>query len=158
MIVISDTSPITNLIQIGKLDILKELFSEIIIPQEVYSELVELDFQENILYSVDWIQTKQISDQKLVNNLVRDLDRGEAELIVLAIELRADVLLIDEKKGRKIAKEYGVEITGLLGVLKNAKSKGLIEKLEPVLQELILRTGFRIHPKLYEQILKSVGE
>lgn len=158
MIVISDTSPITNLIQIGKLDILKELFSEIIIPQEVYSELVELDFQENILYSVDWIQTKQISDQKLVNNLVRDLDRGEAESIVLAIELRADVLLIDEKKGRKIAKEYGVEITGLLGVLKNAKSKGLIEKLEPVLQELILRTGFRIHPKLYEQILKSVGE
>ncbi|MCB9296293.1 MAG: DUF3368 domain-containing protein [Lewinellaceae bacterium] len=158
MIVISDTSPITNLIQIGKLEILKELFHEIIIPEEVYEELCELEFQRSLLNSLDWIKTREVADKQLVNRLIRDIDKGEAESIVLAIELKADILLIDEKKGRRVAREYGLEITGLLGILKRAKSKNLIPKLQPVIEELILKGGFRIHPRLYEEVLKSVGE
>lgn len=158
MIVVSDTSPITNLIQIEKIHILKAIFSEIIIPNEVYAELIELDFQKKVLETIDWISTKNATDTALLKQLSKDLDRGEAESIVLAIELNADFLLIDEKKGRKAAREYGIEITGLLGVLRLAKLNGLIENLQVVMDELIFKTGFRIHPKLYEQVLKSVGE
>ena len=80
------------------------------------------------------------------------MDPGEAEAIVLAIELEADALLIDEKKGRKIAEEHGIIITGLLGILIIAKSENLISEVKPILDKLIFETGFRINPKLYQDI------
>ena len=77
---------------------------------------------------------------------------------MLAIELRADALLIDEKKGRKIAQEYGIIITGLLGIFIEAKKEGFINKVKPTLDRLIFEAGFRISPKLYQAILEKVGE
>lgn len=135
-----------------------ELFTEIVTPSEVFDELTEMAFQTARLPSYHWIRVREVSDQTLVNSRLDRLDLGEAASIALAIKLEADALVIDEKKGRIKAKEYGIEITGLLGILKNAKSKGLIEKLQPILQELIVTAGFRIHPQLYEYILKSAGE
>ena len=123
MIIVSDTSVITNLYQIGQLDILEELFSEIVIPQGVYEELEKLPEQKMQIDAINWITIRKIKDEARYFQLRKTLDRGESESIVLAIELRADALLIDEKKGRKIARESGVEVTGLLGVLWKQKLK-----------------------------------
>ena len=158
MIVISDTSVITNLIQLNHLMLLKELFGNIIVPQKVFEELGKLPEQIEIIEKLDWIEIKQISDREHFDNLLKILDPGEAQAIVLAIELKADALLIDEKKGRKIAQEYGITITGLLGVLIDAKSENLVHKVKPILDKLIFELGFRISPKLYQDILKMIGE
>ena len=90
--------------------------------------------------------------------MITTLDPGEAEAIVLAIELKADALLIDEKKGRKIAQEYGIVITGLLGILIDSKAENLIQEVKPILDRLIFEIGFRISPKLYQDILEKVNE
>lgn len=141
MIIVSDTSPISNLLRIGQLSILKNLYSCVIIPQRVYQELRELtkfgiDF--TLIESADWIKTQVILDQVLALTLLSELDPGEAEAIVLAIELKADRLLIDERIGRKIAKRYGLNITGLLGILVAAKQNSLIPEIKPLLNQLIM--------------------
>lgn len=158
MIVVSDTSVITNLVQIDQLTLLKDLFGSIVIPQKVYDELTKVPKQIDLIERLNWIEVKQISDSSHFDNLLKTLDPGEAEAIVLAIELEADALLIDEKKGRKIAEEYGIIITGLLGILIIAKSENLIIEVKPILDKLIFETGFRINPKLYQDILKKVDE
>ncbi|NUQ26046.1 MAG: DUF3368 domain-containing protein [Saprospiraceae bacterium] len=158
MIVVSDTSVITNLVQIDQLTLLKDLFGSIVIPQKVYDELTKVPKQIDLIERLNWIEVKQISDRSHFDNLLKTLDPGEAEAIVLAIELEADALLIDEKKGRKIAEEYGIIITGLLGILIIAKSENLIIEVKPILDKLIFETGFRINPKLYQDILKKVDE
>ena len=161
MIIVSDTSPISNLLRIGQLSILKNLYSCVIIPQRVYQELRELtkfgiDF--TLIESADWIKTQVILDQVLALTLLSELDPGEAEAIVLAIELKADRLLIDERIGRKIAKRYGLNITGLLGILVAAKQNSLIPEIKPLLNQLISQAKFRIHPDLYYQILQDVDK
>lgn len=158
MIVVSDTSVITNLVQIDQLTLLKDLFGSIVIPQKVYDELTKVPKQIDLIERLNWIEVKQISDSSHFDNLLKTLDAGEAEAIVLAIELEADALLIDEKKGRKIAQEHGIIITGLLGILIIAKAENLISEVKPILDKLIFETGFRINPKLYQDILKKVDE
>ncbi|MBL7792671.1 MAG: DUF3368 domain-containing protein [Saprospiraceae bacterium] len=158
MIVVSDTSVITNLVQIDQLTLLKDLFGNIVIPQKVYDELTKVPKQIELIERLNWIEVKQISDSSHFDNLLKTLDAGEAEAIVLAIELEADALLIDEKKGRKIAQEHGIIITGLLGILIIAKAENLISEVKPILDKLIFETGFRINPKLYQDILKKVDE
>ena len=158
MIVISDTSVITYLIQIGKISLLKELFQDIIIPPSVRKELEKIPNQKYILEQNKWIRTLSIQNNKLLNTLLKKLDKGEAEAIILSIELSADILLIDEKKGRRIADEYGLNITGLLGIFVEGKTYGFINEVKPILDELINKTGFRISPKLYNFVLKIVKE
>lgn len=158
MIVVSDTSVITNLIQLGQLPLLKELFGNIIIPQKVFDELARIPGQIEIINENAWMEVRQISDEAHFKKLISTLDPGEAEAIVLAIELKADALLIDEKKGRRIAQEYGITITGLLGILIEAKAENLIQKVKPILDRLIFEMGFRISPKLYQHILEEVDE
>ena len=98
------------------------------------------------------------SDETLVQSLEADLDRGEAEAIALAIELKADRLLIDEHIGRRVAQDYGLRITGLLGILVSAKQACLISELKPLVDQLVYQAKFRIHPDLYRQILQDVDE
>lgn len=158
MIVISDTSVITNLIQLDQLSLLRQLFGDIILPQKVFDELSKIPDQIDIIEKTNWIEIKQISDRDHFEKLIPTLDPGEAEAIVLAIELKADALLIDEKKGRKIAQEYGIVITGLLGILIESKAENLIQEVKPILDKLIFEIGFRISPKLYRDILEKVDE
>lgn len=158
MIVISDTSVITYLIQIDELLLLKELFGEVIIPEKVKEELSQISGQLSIIESTDWIKVRRITNQNLYNEIEENLDSGETESIVLAIELQADILLIDEKKGRRIAEKYGLRITGLLGILIEAKEEKIIKEVKPMLDRLIYEIGFRISPRLYQEILKKVNE
>ncbi len=158
MVIVSDTSVITNLYKIEVLHILKELFEEIIIPPVVYKELSRLPTQIEIIDKLDWIKVEAIQDVEQFSLLCQELDAGESEAIVLALELNADVLLIDERKGRRKAKELGLEITGLLGALLEAKIEGIIDNVRPLMDDLIYKAEFRISPKLYAWILREAGE
>ncbi|MEM1320831.1 MAG: DUF3368 domain-containing protein [Bacteroidota bacterium] len=158
MIVISDTSVITYLIQLDLILILKEIFDDVIIPNAVREELEKIANQKELLKSYDWIKTVSIKDVAFYNTLKEKLDKGEAEAIVLSLELKADLLLIDEKKGRKIATEYGIMITGLLGILIDAKKYGSIESVKTIICNLFDNIGFLISPNLYKHILSLVNE
>ena len=132
MLVVSDTSPITNLIQIDLLNILKEIYGQIIIPQTVYEELCEIESQKQILDEQSWIHILAARNTSLVSSLETELDSGESESIALSLELQADFLIIDEIKGRQKAESMGIKIVGLLGTLLKAKDLGLIFLIKKV--------------------------
>ena len=93
-----------------------------------------------------------------MRKLREDLDPGEAEAIVLAIERQADLLLVDERRARRTATAAGLTVSGLLGVVAKAKQAGLIDLARPVLDELIQTARFWIGPDLYKEVLVDLGE
>lgn len=122
MIVVSDTSPLSNLAIVGCLSILQQIYNKVIIPQGVAEELINASDEEHIIagvLSLDWIEVIPATNLELISELRNNsnLDRGEAEAIALAIELNADELLIDERLGRREATRLGLPITGVLGIL-----------------------------------------
>jgi uncharacterized protein len=158
MLVVSDTSAISNLIQVELLDILHQLFGQIIISNAVYEELSEIDSQKLYIDKLSWIHIETVKNQDFVHELENDLDKGESESIALAIELNADFLIIDELKGRKIAENLGIKIVGLLGSLLKAKEKGYLQTIAPILEKLSTQAGFNINPQLKAHILKLANE
>jgi predicted nucleic acid-binding protein len=112
----------------------------------------------NEFKSAKWIIKGSIHDTNIYRSLISRVDQGEAEAITLAKELNADYLLIDEKKGRKIAHEFGLRTVGLLGVLLKAKTQKHISVLKPVLDRLMSGADFWISEDLYSHSLKLAGE
>jgi predicted nucleic acid-binding protein len=162
MIIVSDTSPITNLAAVGLLHLLHQLYNRVIMPQAVYDEMVKVGYLVPgtvEVQTLSWIETQPVIDTIKVSQLQNELDLGEAEAIVLALELNADLLIMDERRGRKVASALGItQITGLLGVLLEAKQKGLITAIKPILEQLIAQNNFRISDSLYQKILLFAGE
>ncbi|MEI6410012.1 MAG: DUF3368 domain-containing protein [Bacteroidota bacterium] len=158
MIIISDTSIITNLIQVSKIDILPAVFGQIIIPEAVFKELSILDDQLRVMGSLQWLEVRAVNNATLVSELCQTLDVGEAEAIVLALESHADYLLMDERKGRGKAKELGIPVTVLLGVLLKAKVIGVLPAVRPVMDELISVNGFHIHRNVYDEVIRLAQE
>ncbi|SEJ08934.1 hypothetical protein SAMN05216327_1069 [Dyadobacter sp. SG02] len=158
MIVISDTSVISGLVQSGHLHVLKNLYECIIIPKRVYLELQDLNpsFREKL--ESEWIEVREVANTSLVNELADVLDPGEAEAIALATELRADLILIDEMNGRAVATQMGLSVIGTLGALAEAKQKNYISAVKPVIEILVNECGFWLKPSLIERVLKSVNE
>ncbi len=161
--IISDTSAISNLISIDHLFLLKRLYKQIIIPQAVYNEFSRfysqiLDYLQQENFSM--IQFKSVTDQNKVYQLQQEvkLDDGESEAIILALELKTDLLLIDERHSRSVAKRLGIRITGLLGILLEGKAKGFVVEVKPLMDKLIEDSTFRISPLLYDKILELAGE
>jgi predicted nucleic acid-binding protein len=126
MTVVSDTTAITNLYNIGRLQLLKDVFGHIAIPLAVRQELSEIPEQLALIAQLDFIEVMSTTQTDVVATLKAKLDDGEAEAISLAVELNADFLVIDEWKGRRVAKEMGVQVIGLVGILLTAKRKGII--------------------------------
>ena len=123
--VVSNTTPIISLLKIGKLEILKDLYDEIYIPQEVFNEIEagkHKKYYLNLL-TFEWIKIEQIQDRKSIAYFL-DLDKGEAEAIVLATESEADLILLDESLVRFRAKHAGLRVTGTIGILVKAKKQG----------------------------------
>jgi predicted nucleic acid-binding protein len=158
MTVVSDTSPVTNLMQIDQLNLLQKLFGVVILPEAVYEELCAIPVQKSIIDQQNWLFVQKPADEKLVAELKKELDKGEAEAIALAVELKAEALIIDELKGRNKAEQVGLKIIGLLGILLEAKKRGLISVVKPLMDELVSKAGFKLHPALYQQVLKICGE
>ncbi|MBW1796603.1 MAG: DUF3368 domain-containing protein [Deltaproteobacteria bacterium] len=161
MIVVSDASPIIGLAAVKHLDLLRKLYTRVLIPDAVYQEITVAGSEEpgaSEVQSLDWIEARQVTQRMLVSALQADLAEGEAEAIALAIELKASLLLVDERRARKVADRLGLKVVGVLGVLVEAKHKGLIPSLRPILDDLVSKAGFRVSHQLYERALQAVGE
>lgn len=161
MIVVSDTTVLSTLYLIDKVDWLRQLFGEIIIPEAVFDELKELEkfghdigkFQNSV-----WIAVRSIKSPDLVKELGKYLDTGESEAIALALEVNADYLLIDERKGSEKATEMGITTIGLLRVILELKQRKLIPLVKPVLDDIKHKGGFWISKKLYKRVLLAANE
>lgn len=139
MVVVSDTSPIINLAIIGQLDLLPKLFKTIILPQAVFNEIVIEGQGLPGAYEIsraNWVEVRSCHNNSLVQTLLEELDPGESEAIVLALEIQADIILMDEDLGRKTALRYHLHPLGVLGFLLKAKQSGLIVAIKPAMRTL----------------------
>jgi uncharacterized protein len=156
---VSNTSPILNLALIGRLQLLQEQFRDVSITEGVLEELrvrENLPGSKEILAALNggWIQVVKLSDSAMLRVLGRDLDRGEAEAIALALETRADFVLLDERDARTIAKDLGLNVTGVLGILLHAWQQGKQISIEKEIECLKEKAGFRVSDALCRTILK----
>jgi len=161
MIIVSNTSPISSLAKVDKLSLLENIYGQVNIPQAVYDELTDVRAGEkvnNAIKNANWIKIRSVTNRQLVKKLELNLDQGEAEAIILAIELNANQLLIDERLGRQEAKKLGLSLIGVLGMLLIAKKRGLISNVKSVIDDLITQTTFRLGEQLYYRILKEANE
>lgn len=143
-IIISDTSCLIVLSKINALDILRKMFGEIWITQEVSNE-----FGENL---PEWFIVKTAKNAHIEKILKLNLDRGEASSMALCLEQDNALLIIDERKGRKIAKDLGIHIIGTIGIILLAEKSGIITHLEDIIEQLE-NTDFRISPVLKAEML-----
>ncbi|GAC1313075.1 MAG: hypothetical protein NVSMB24_35770 [Mucilaginibacter sp.] len=148
-VIISDTSCLIALDRIGRIDILQKLFTTIYTTQIVADEF-EMPLPE-------WILVKKVVDLNLVEQLKLILDAGEASAISLALETNNSILIIDEKKGRRIAQDLKVTIIGTLKVLIIAKNKGAIVSVKQVIREL-QEQSFRFDKKIVDKVSRLSGE
>ncbi len=154
MIVVSDTSCVTNLLAIGRAVLLRELFGEVVIPSAVAREL-----RAAHAALPDFIREQPVKNSSRAQALaIEPLDEGEAEAIVLAEELHADYLLMDEAAGRGVAVRCGLRVIGLLGLLVRAKQQGLVPAVAPLLDALERDAGFWMTADLKRRVLDQAGE
>jgi len=163
MRVVSNTSPISNLAIIGRLDILARQFGTIRIPQAVRRELSRLEHRagrqaiEQAL-SQGWIQVEKGTASDLARNLASSLDAGEAEAIALASESSADLLIMDESAGRAAARNIGIAMTGTLGVLLKEKREGRLLSMSEEMNRLVADAGFYISARVKKTFLVAASE
>ncbi|MBI3944033.1 MAG: DUF3368 domain-containing protein [Chloroflexi bacterium] len=161
MIVISNTTPLIGLATIRRFDVLQQLFKELCIPQAVYNETViagrEAGGAKQEVSEAAWIKILPVKDQLAVEVLLGELDSGEAETIILALETRADWVLMDERKGRRKLAQLGIKKIGTVGILLKAKQIGLISQIRPEL-EFLRQQGFSISQTVFDTVLDQAGE
>jgi len=161
VIVVSNTTPLIGLASIQRFQLLEQLFGEIHIPQAVYDEAVgagrEVGGAGREVQAATWIKTLPVGDRLAVDMLLGELDLGEAETIVLAREIGADWVLMDEKKGRRKLAQLDMPKIGTLGILLKAKQTGLLPTLQPEIARL-RRLGFSISQSVVEAVLWQAGE
>jgi predicted nucleic acid-binding protein len=160
MIVVSDSSTLVSLAAIGQLHLLHEFFGRVILPGAVLSEVLaggdgKPGFHE--LTTLGWLEVIAVQDRNALQSLDY-LDLGEAEAIVLAQELGADLLLMDELDGRQAAAARGLHLIGVLGLLSRAKLEGRIPAVKPLVQRLRAEMRFRISEALLQRVLRDVDE
>lgn len=156
MKVVLDTSCVIILSQIEKMDILRTLFSEIFVPEAVFTEfMVKASNTEDERRFKKIIKTAKVKDYFAVMTLQADLGKGESECIVLAKEMNADFVVLDDKDARKIAEFLGLNVIGTLGMLVMAYKKGKIENVKSIIDKM-REKNFWIDDKLYQKILKEI--
>jgi len=161
MIVVSDTTPLIGLAQIQRFDLLRQLFGQVYIPQAVYDEAVvaghEAGGARHQVSSATWIKIVSVKDRLAVEVLLDEMDLGEAEAIVLARELGADWVLMDERKGRRKLAQMGINRIGTLGILLKAKQLGLLEAVRPEIEKL-RHQSFSMSQEVIDAVLKQANE
>lgn len=157
MIVVSNTTPLIGLASIQQLSLLPILFREIHIPQAVYDEAYLAGSVKYPIPAADWIKVVGVKDRLAVEVLLDELDVGEAETIVLARELNADWVLMDERKGRRKLDQLGVKKIGTLGILLKAKRLGLLPVIRPAV-ETLHQQGFSLSQTVIDAVLEQAGE
>lgn len=147
-IIVADTSCLITLSNINQLDILHKLFSNITITKTVEKEFGEI--------LPNWIKTQEVKNKKLQAEIEKHLDKGEASAIVLALEKKS-LLIIDEKKGRKIASSYDISIIGTIGLILLAEKRGIVNNALAIIIQLTNK-GFRISDKLLNQLINKLNK
>ncbi len=147
--IISDTSCIILLYKIGQLGLLQKLFGQV-----TTTQIIAEEFGKQL---PKWISIQNPNNSNIHLLLSSALDKGEASAISLALEMKGCLLIIDELKGRKLATQLGITITGTLGVLAQARLNNYIPALKPLLEQ-IEQTNFRLSEPLVQEVLKQVGE
>ena len=155
MKIVSNSSPLIALAKIEKLDILEYA---IVIPKAVFNETTEPE-KEYMKELYEWGKDKVVGvrNRKAVEYLELILGKGEAETIVLSEELNADAVLIDDLKARKIARLRGLKVIGTIGVLLDAKARGRVHEVKPLLEEL-MKNKIRISEELHDHALELANE
>lgn len=156
--VVSNSSPIIHLAKIDHLDLLQEFFGEILIPNAVHQECVTPGRERpevTRITAAAWLKVMDVANRNLVKLLRSEIDRGEAEAIALALETRADLILLDDFDARQKARLYGMNITGVLGIVLRASKSGRINSMATTLDKLE-KTGFWLNPDLRRRLLLAV--
>lgn len=160
-VVVADAGPLIGLARAGHLEVLKDLYGEVCVPPTVKGELCLDDNrpgsrQLRMAFSRGWISEVELS-KPVEDSLLLVVDPGEAEAIQLAGEIDLRFLLIDESRGRRLARRRGVRVVGTGGVLLAAKERGFVEQIAPVLDSL-RRNGYRLATPLHRELLRLAGE
>jgi hypothetical protein len=161
MIVVSNTSPLTNLAAIGQFDLLRVLYGRLHIADGVWQELNASGQRWpgcSEVADADWIERPTVRDQMLVTALQRDLHMGEAETIALALELNAGLGRLDEREARHAAQRLGLRVIGVVGILLEAKAHDAVRTVRPHLDALRKTAGFYLSDSVYQRILDLAGE
>jgi len=148
-VVISNSTCLIGLERIGRLDILEKLYGEITISETVQKEVG--------LPPIPWLKVKQVINREALRFLKIEVDEGEAETIILGTETKGALLILDEKKARKIAKRFDLKITGLMAVLLKAKKKKIIRSVKETIEDLEA-VNFRLSEEIKLKVLKLSKE
>lgn len=158
---VSNTSPLTNLAAIGQLDLLRSLYGRLLIADAVWDELhaggQAWPGQAEVAAAY-WITRRTVQNRPLVTALRERLDLGEAETIALAVECSSPFVLMDEREGRRSAQHFSLKTVGVVGVLIEAKSRGLVAPVGPLLERLRQDAGFFLSDAVIQQALTVCGE
>lgn len=161
MIVVSNTTPLIGLAIIRRFDLLRQLFGAVHIARAVYDEAVTFGREQGgarrEVSTATWIQTVSVQERLAVDVLLDELDLGEAETIVLARELRADWVLMDERKGRRKLTQLGFNKIGTVGILLRAKQLRLVDAIRPELEQLS-QFGFSLSQTVIDDALRQAHE
>jgi predicted nucleic acid-binding protein len=156
MKVVSNTSPLCYLLLIEQVDILPQLFKAVTIPEAVYRELSDAGAPEMVrrwfTHPPAWLQIVAVS--AVYDGALARLHPGEQDAILLAAQCSADLVLLDEKAARKAARERGLHVTGLVGILDRAATVGVVENLPHVIARLNA-TNFRVAPRILKSLLEK---
>ncbi len=156
MIIVCNSSPIIALTSVNRLDILNELFSDVLIPQAVYDEVFLM--KNKATPKADFIKVRQVENKNLVNVLNLYLDLGESEVIAFALENGIDRVILDDKQARKIAEKQGLKLIGTVGILILAKEKGIVNEVRPLIVQMRKRINFRISQEIVNKVLSMLNE
>ncbi|MBW8878374.1 MAG: DUF3368 domain-containing protein [Acidobacteria bacterium] len=158
-LVVCNTSPLLYLHQVGRLDLLRDLYGRVQIPTAVRTELeagAERGVSVPDVKGTEWLDVRPLPGSSLLPVVV-DLGAGEAEAIALALAAPGSLLILDDALGRRIARLNSLTCTGTLGVLIKAKQQGLLPLVSPVIEEL-RHTTMYLPPLLIRNVLKEAGE
>jgi hypothetical protein len=159
-LVISDTSPIRAMEHLALLDLLEKLYGQVYLPDAVAEELRRPSRRfgsfDPSKYSFLVIESPR--DRSCVAALEQELDAGESAALALALERKADYVLLDERAGRRVARRLGLTVVGVLGILSEAKQRDFIPALAPLLQRLQTELDFRLAPQIVADVLRRAGE
>ncbi len=155
-----NTSPLIFLSHLDRLNLLQSEGREVFIPKAVLDEVIAREDRASAAVRLaykTWLRIKDVTDRTGLDLIRADLHRGEAEAMVLAKELNAERLVIDDQDARRFADRAGIKTIGTLGILLAAKRKGQIPVVRQEIQRL-QSAGFRVSPRLVTAILKQAGE
>jgi len=156
--VVSDTSVVHHLAAVGLTDLLRVQFGNVFIPPAVWLELharsnLPGTAAADLARESGWLVIQEPKPSQTLNQLLADLDPGEAQAIALACELKPAIVLLDETDGRAAARRLGLQIIGTAGILVQARTSGHLQKIKPLLDRLMDEHRFRLAREIYDQLV-----